>query len=637
MRDNASTGTHKVLTGLREEWQRVKDDTVITRNSSGDAISLFIDDIWDISVFGDTEGLKTLQFRNLVPAETPHRLAVTNKVQAKQLMYLAMHEIHDDVPAPSTLSARMGCLRDVSAFAARHSHTLFEMLENFELVLAWLDSGDKDAKTLKAMLVELHKLGVGKTGVSVPLKRLHEPLAARVKDMRDKTFQHPPLPTKIFQYFLSACESELSLIENASDDLISELQNFLAGKPFGVPSESLRRVSLHLGHDRLDVYSLGNIFGYLVVLCRMVIMALTGMRYKEARSLPFDCLKVARQDGIDHYLIQGITTKLTGGRIKRTSWVTSHLAVKAVKLAQKVFGAVHTYFGHPGHSNSADGTYRLFCKSGLRQSKYSLNTFAILNARHEALFKKKTLLTITAEDLDELKRIAPFQPWDDIPKFAVGEIWPFTTHQLRRSLALYAQRSGLVSLPTLKRQLQHITNEMALYYARGSAFANNLLADDKNHFAQEWQDSKGLSEYLAYAEQVLFADERLFGGHATWAKSNAVKQSPVSVYSREDAIKMFNAGQIAYKETILGGCTSIEPCEKSPLDWLNLKCLEGNCKDLVVVPSKFQRVIKAQQNRVERLARVDNESVEYRMEQDILESLRSMEQKIYMMEESSNV
>lgn len=636
MRDNATTSQQETTSDFEESWRRVKDETIITRDSDGAAISLFIHDIWHIGVFGDTGGRQNLMFRNLTPAEAPPWLALTNKIQAKQLIWLAMHEVHDDVPAPSTLSARMGCVRDFSAFAARHDHTIFEMIENYELVLAWIDKDCKDPKTLRAMLAELHKLGEDKTGVSVPLKELHESLTTKVQEKRDKTSQHPPLPTRIFQHFLSACELDLTVFEQASDDLISELQNALARRPIGNPTEAIQQILSHLNQKRLDIGCLGNLLGYLIVLCRVVIIALTGMRYKEARSLPFNCLKVVHQDGIDHYMIQGVTTKLTGGRTKRTSWVTSRLAVRAVRLAQKVFGAVHAHFGHPNYATSADETYRLFCRLGLGQSRYRLRDFAISNARHEALFKERTLRTITVEDIAELKRIAPFRAWDNIPKFAIGKIWPFTTHQLRRSLALYAQRSGLVSLPTLKRQLQHITNEMALYYARGSAFAKNLLADDEDHFAREWQDTKGLSEYLAYAEQVLFSDERLFGGHAAWAHSNAVKQSPVSVYSREEAIKMFNAGQLAYKETVLGGCASTEPCKTSPLDWLNLKCLEENCKNLVVVPSKLRRVTKAQQNRVAQLERVDAGSVEYRMERDILKALSAMERKIND-EESSHV
>jgi len=113
-----------------------------------------------------------------------------------------------------------------------------------------------------------------------------------------------------------------------------------------------------------------------------------------------------------------------------------------------------------------------------------------------------------------------------------------------------------------------------MYYARGSAFAKDFLTNDQSHFARDWRDAQGLSEYLAYAAQVLFSDERLFGGHVAWAKSGPVQNSPVSVYSREETVLRFKKGQLAYKETVLGGCASTEPCKSSPLNWLPLQCLE---------------------------------------------------------------
>jgi hypothetical protein len=176
--------------------------------------------------------------------------------------------------------------------------------------------------------------------------------------------------------------------------------------------------------------------------------------------------------------------------------------------------------------------------------------------------------------------------------------------------------------------LQHITQEMSMYYARGSAFAKGFIDTDKAHFAKEWAEAQGLSEYLAYAEQVLFSDERLFGAHAAWTQSRAVQASPVSVYSREQTVRMFGKGELAYRETVLGGCASVEPCKSTPLDWMRLDCLESNCRNLVIVPSKLQRVIKAQQAIVEKLRAVDEASVECRIEAQTLQRLLDAQEKL---------
>lgn len=74
--------------------------------------------------------------------------------------------------------------------------------------------------------------------------------------------------------------------------------------------------------------------------------------------------------------------------------------------------------------------------------------------------------------------------------------------------AVYAQRSGLVSLASLRRQLQHITDEMSRYYARGSAYARNIIGNDKHHFGFEWQDTQSTSSALSYMLNPRFSIER---------------------------------------------------------------------------------------------------------------------------------
>ncbi len=99
--------------------------------------------------------------------------------------------------------------------------------------------------------------------------------------------------------------------------------------------------------------------------------------------------------------------------------------------------------------------------------------------------RKRLEPIIEDADIRELEHIDPHRAWRSEEKFHLGKPWLFTSHQLRRSLALYAQRPGFVSLPSLRRQLQHITNEMSRYYAKGSSFAENFIGDDKEHFGLE--------------------------------------------------------------------------------------------------------------------------------------------------------
>jgi hypothetical protein len=609
----------------RPDWYRVDDDTVVTHDKPGNAVSWFGDDAWDIRAYAIGPRRTNIYFRRHQPDGVSRALSDATTRQWKQVMYFLMHEATDTVPASSTLQSSSAYLKDFTFFAAERQLTLYEGLSNVAVVLDYVGQAGMEMKAqrLHSILVKLHRLGVETTGLRVPLAQLHKPLLERFAQ-RAGSSQYPVIPTRIYQHFLSTCEHDLGVAEGVADILSDYLARVYAGESPCV-SAALTTAAAHFGKD--SSYVVSSLVASINALCQLVILSFTGMRAMEAENLPYDCLGEARLDGVTHYTIEGVTTKLSGGRPRRACWVTSPLAARAVRLAQRLSGEAHRAHGAHDYAESTDGSHLLFCRMGLRLG-YVANRVASTVHNDIEAFRERVFPTITVEDIAELKRVDMHRAWEDEPKYAVGQQWPFTRHQLRRTLALYAHRSGLVTLPTLKRQLQHITQEMSMYYARGSAFAKGFIDIGNTHFAKEWVEAQGLSEYLAYAEQVLFSDERLFGGHAAWMQSRAVQASPVSVYSREQTIRMFEKGELAYRETVLGGCASVEPCKATPLDWMRLDCLESYCRNLVIVPSKLQRVIKAQQATVEKLRAVDEASVEYRIEAQTLQRLLDAQEKL---------
>jgi hypothetical protein len=610
----------------RPDWYRIEDDAVVTHDKAGNAASLFGDDAWDIRAYTIGSRRTHIHFRGHPLNDAGRILSDTTTRQWKQVMYFLMHEVTETVPASSTLQSCSFYLKDFTFFAAERQLTLYEGLSNVAVVLDYVAQAgiDMKAQRLHSILAKLHRLGAEATGLRVPLAQLHKPLLER-SAQRAGNSQYAVIPTRIYQHFLSTCEHDLGIAESVANALSDYLARAYAGERPDVCA-ALKTAAVHFG-CKDSPYVVLSLVASISALCQLVILSFTGMRAMEAQNLPYHCLSETRLDGVTHYAIEGVTTKLSGGRPKRACWVTSPLGARAVRLAQRLSGEAHRAHSAPGYAESKDGSHLLFCRMGLHL-KYVANR-APSTIHHEVeAFRERVFPTITAEDIAELKRVDMHRAWEDEPKYAVGQQWPFTRHQLRRSLALYAQRSGLVTLPTLKRQLQHITQEMSMYYARGSAFAKGFIDTDKAHFAKEWAEAQGLSEYLAYAEQVLFSDERLFGGHAAWTQSRAVQASPVSVYSREQTVRMFGKGELAYRETVLGGCASVEPCKSTPLDWMRLDCLESNCRNLVVMPSKLQRVIKAQQATVEKLHAADEASVECRIEAQTLQRLLDAQDKL---------
>ncbi|MGF6568615.1 hypothetical protein ABH945_000691 [Paraburkholderia sp. GAS333] len=611
----------------KDEWRRIADDVVATFDKEGKPKSSFREDCWNLDAYATDARNSNLHFRGHASAESIRRLCNVSKQQWKQVMYLLMYKATDSMPANETLHNKQAVLKHFIRFATQQGITFYQAMSDAKLVIRYIlvKGNEKRSIRLHAILVHLHRLGPLVTGVHIPLVQLHEPMLVRANE-RTEDLQHPVIPTRIYQSFLATCERELEMLEGVAISLEQQLENVYGDRPQS-PCPELTQVASYFDCDVR--FYLATFVNEIFALCQILVLAFTGMRAKEADTLPYDCLQVSGQNGVDHYVLEGVTTKFSDGRPKRARWITSRTAARAVRLTQRISGVAHRLNGEKSYINSRDGRHLLFCRMGLYSSSEYVSDKVPTNLQ-AALRNlcKRACTAIRSEDVAELKNIEPHRAWETEAEFSVGNPWPFTKHQLRRTLALYAHRSGLVCLPSLKRQLHHITIEMSRYYARGSAFAKDIVAGHKGHFALEWANSKGLSDYLAYAAQVLFSDERLFGGHATWVSSEAVKQSPVSVFSREKTISMFNKGELAYSETVLGGCASIEECKISPLNFLPIECLEKDCKNLIGSPAKLHRVIATQKKRVEKLSIIDNKSVEYRMEYQTLTTLQAVQKSI---------
>ncbi|MGK5071042.1 hypothetical protein ACQ4WR_26950, partial [Janthinobacterium sp. RT4P48] len=167
-----------------------------------------------------------------------------------------------------------------------------------------------------------------------------------------------------------------------------------------------------------------------------------------------------------------------------------------------------------------------------------------------------------------------------------------------------AQRSGLVSLPSLKRQLQHITLHMSQYYAKGSGFATNFIGighgHGERHFGEEWQEAQPVSQFLAYASNVLLEDPgNLYGGHTHWLRMRLRSRDGLMLEDRATTLRRFQKGELAYKVTPVGGCANPGPCDKNPIDVLHVGCVSENCKHLAGNLKKTERVVAVKSRELE--------------------------------------
>ena len=326
-----------------------------------------------------------------------------------------------------------------------------------------------------------------------------------------------------------------------------------------------------------------------------------------------------------------MTTKL---KRVATRWVTNGEGHKAIKIAQRIAKLIYKRIGVIPSSNKKErNLYSLFVSTAYLgfvarppkgQEGVWKSTGFSLHRKSFQVLRDRLQPKIEENDIKELEYIDPHRNWRGEDDFRVGKQWGLTEHQLRRSLALYAQRSGYVSLPSLRRQLQHITEEMSRYYARGSVFAKNFIGDDKDHFGWDWQEAVPISAGLAYIRDVLFANEPVFGGHIKWIDHRLKSGDSLIFMDRDVTIKRFKKGELAYKETPIGGCTKVGPCDELAIRFLDVDCISG-CVNLVGKLSKLERVINAQSSLVSKLS---PNTIEWRMENSDLEVLVATRDKI---------
>lgn len=598
--------------------------TVVSRDALGRPVSRYGDESWDYSSLS-TDGTSgaTLHFFTGDATADPGLVALIRE-QHKALIWLQIEagKIRSIAAIQhSTFTASAWCQKAVT-----RGVDLFRLLSNPELMAEELGSLNISyLRTSRALIAALcrNSKALGVEG-QVPLQRLKEVIGGETK-ARTEPRQTPLVPSRIYCTILAGLMARLDEIERDLDEVLDAYRHSMAAsrnlpknrtqrrrtqirtKVLAPVFERMRRLGYdHKQGDSFESFLAARINLYQSTLMHTVA-AFTGMRAGELTILPLhDVLETFEDRGTIHYVIKGYTHKLNNGVKKPTSWITSREGHRAVLLAQRIGTAI---LEEVGGQPSAGQQALLFPSTGNPFRVKSNQTIVDIQGR----LTEAICPAITQADIDELNRLELDRGWQR-DGIEVGNRWPLAFHQLRRSLSVYAHRSGMVSLPALKAQLQHITDEMRAYYADGYSRAVNLVFD-KGHFSHDWNAAKAESSFFGYAMGLLFSDDDLMGQGA-----ERMAQT-VSNRTRQETLQLYKQGKLAYRETVLGGCVSTEECKARPLEPIPIECLETNCVNLVVFSKRLDHVIRSQATVVAMLERDEPGSVEYRLEANNLRAM----------------
>lgn len=606
------------------------DSFVVSRKRNGDVASTFGERIWDFTAYHPEQRPLKLYFKYWGDEEESSVRDQLSR-EMRMLAFILVWKREGPPLAVRTLPRSMCSLAALARYAENHKCRIQDVLNNADYLVDLAETtGAQMPRWLDWVLRHLQRLGPARLGFTIVGTAVQKRLRILAQNYKATIKQHAPMPTRVYSAVLTALSKELTDWECVATPYLALMSESAKNPLLGRGKSAQDKISQALGLSKaeyqpvfddvvgrhgvrpyMEAHGLTNsLMGLLhgllevQVAAKLTVQAYTGMRHDEAETLPYDCSETTNIGGKTHYTICGKTTKLNHGLIQHTRWVTNQEGHRAALIAREIADAIYDVCGGDSRDNKAIVASRpLFVTASYfqradRKSCLDRGVFlpAFLAISSCPALRDRLQPAIQEEDLLELEHIDPHRAWRSEAKFAIGTPWTLTSHQFRRSLAIYAQASGLVTLPSLRRQLHHLTVEMSQYYARGSAYAKDFIGDDKDHFAREWQNTQAESSALGYMLNVILSEEKQGGGHGNFVNHQLTRTGGV-VPDRAKMMRLFKAGELAYRDTVLGGCTNTGTCEKRRYDVLDIDCLAG-CPNMVVSLPKLERAIAIKTKRV---------------------------------------
>jgi hypothetical protein len=609
-------------------------DFIISRKPDGKIKSIYTDNVWDFTAYSVAPCKFTFQNHGkhlLFPKSTRSILIINLREEMKRITFLLMHvqevrNIHRRGLRTKiqSFNTTFVLLRKFTKAAAKLDISLNEAAENKQFYIA-LCSATLHLAPIKIggltnLILQLRALNeLGYKGVpAIVSEENYEQffqLATRIKKQKAVTREGriertALIPTRILSNLIVGSMEHLRIVEPYLDGLAALFQEYQANphfwcrysKDFKVrnnpgrilwdqnkavhPKDALAKHGLSSLIERFPIstnqskYHFGVLIGFLSTIqsvARLLCHAFSGMRFHELNIIPFNTLEKLPISGLgDVHFLRSHTSKIGQDNYsKPTYWVTSPELESVIAIAQKVAVLAAIRCNIPC---SRDANFPLFpsLSASVSNIENHIHYEIPLPNTSNSLSNVASVvddIQITEEDLKELEAFDMFRDWRNEKEFALGANWPTASHQFRRSLAVYAARSGLVSLPSLSTHYKHMTLAMTALYAENSAFAVNMINkdEDETHREQkllvdEFAFHQRLNQSIIFDQKVMQASSRLSGGMGSHIQRLKDKGNlPIWLSDRTEREKRTQDGRLHYRETMVGGCMKPSPCEKAGL------------------------------------------------------------------------
>ena len=595
----------------------------------GIVLSRYGDNQWDLTPYSKKKNI--IHFDKMINTLL--------RAEAKRLIYLYMTHGNGKgktLPGGASIINKFYAIQFMCEYADGKGKSLEEVLSNtrlFKSFIAYLGrSRPNYAMFIKTITTLLNRLSVERSGFSYTRNKVNEKLLNSITTKyMDSLEQTLLIPVSIYASAAKMRWEHISLVEKNLKGLVKFLSEYVNHRGFGLVSprdlteeemmyhipwkKAVKKYQLQKLFNKYQVTSNVNVPSFINKLqstCRHLIHQYTGMRDNECRQLTYDCWHEKTSQMPSR--IFGYESKIHGVKTPQV-WITHDEIKRVIDILNAI--AKPMYEAYCPHLEIRP----LMIRTGFMN--LSLDTTAYNDVLPNELSDLDELpldivgITISKEHIEEeLKAIEPMRNWDEHKWIRERVQWQFSSHQYRRSLAVYALSSGLVSLHAIKEQFGHLISTMTAYYGNGYKSARRLdgRTDNHEHIANYIQRNKHIIEALSYQKNILLGKSPLWGPNGLHLEKHIVAKTPEERQSvmlkTPQLIKKFKNGILHYHETVMGGCTTSDPCEKFLLPDFFISC--KGCDHSIHMLAKIERLSEKQRRNAMKWAERAPDSIEHR-------------------------
>jgi len=342
------------------------------------------------------------------------------------------------------------------------------------------------------------------------------------------------------------------------------------------------------------------LYSHLLMCCFLICGAFSGMRRSELYGLHSDSFKTLKLKEQTFYSLQSMHSKMTPAVPEKAEWLTSPIAGKAIELASNLTQNMRIQLMLSDDRLDNERASSIWLVQKIRCKTPNIFTGPPFVTHYKRLVEEAGAI-VNEQDYEEFKLLNPnLNIHAYKQKIVIGKPWALTTHQLRRTFAVFGKRYNLLSDVAIKQQYKHLYLPMAQWYTEGGVAARikHVKVDSElNNLLQE-VDREVTTQLLF---QWYNSDDKLFGKKGQDVVKD--RQHTAVKYSSWDALyTQVSAGRITIAGTLHSYCMAGYECrmEKvvSPTNCFN-------CENVVIDETKAQAWQKRHQWIIETITEME--------------------------------